>query len=65
MTSDNRSLRHLPIDLWKVTNDEDIEMIERMQIGRQSPGFDGGRFSPALEQPVYQFQQEIAKAVGK
>ncbi|NEQ54116.1 MAG: aromatic ring-hydroxylating dioxygenase subunit alpha, partial [Leptolyngbya sp. SIO3F4] len=42
MTSDNRSLRHLPIDLWKVTNDEDIEMIERMQIGRQSPGFDGG-----------------------
>ncbi|MEM6254272.1 MAG: aromatic ring-hydroxylating dioxygenase subunit alpha [Cyanobacteria bacterium P01_D01_bin.156] len=65
MTPENRALRHLPIDLWKVTNDEDIEMIERMQTGRRSPGFDGGRFSPALEQPVYQFQQEIAKAVGK
>ncbi|MBE7380719.1 MAG: aromatic ring-hydroxylating dioxygenase subunit alpha [Leptolyngbya sp. SIO1E4] len=64
MTPENTALRHLPIDLWKVTNDEDIDMIERMQVGRQSPKFTGGCFSPALEQTVYRFQQQVAKAVG-
>lgn len=65
MTSDNAALRQLPIDLWQDTNDEDINMIERMQIGRKSPGFDGGCFSPELEQTVYRFQQMVAKAVGE
>ncbi|MEM1291289.1 MAG: aromatic ring-hydroxylating dioxygenase subunit alpha [Cyanobacteria bacterium P01_H01_bin.162] len=64
MTPENEALRHLPIDLWKDTNDEDIEMIERLQIGRQSPRFDGGCFSPELEQTVYRFQQMVAQAVG-
>ncbi|MEM6714704.1 MAG: aromatic ring-hydroxylating dioxygenase subunit alpha [Cyanobacteria bacterium P01_C01_bin.147] len=65
MTSENEALRHLPIDLWQDTNDEDIEMIERLQIGRQSPRFDGGCFSPELEQAVYRFQQMVAQAVGE
>lgn len=65
MTPDNEALRHLPIDLWQDTNDEDIEMIERLQIGRQSPRFDGGCFSPELEQAVYRFQQMVAQAVGE
>jgi choline monooxygenase len=64
MTADNEALRHLPIDLWQDTNDEDIEMIERLQIGRKSPQFDGGCFSPELEQTVYRFQQAIAQAVS-
>jgi choline monooxygenase len=65
MSPENAALRHLPIDLWKDTNDEDIEMIERMQIGRKSPRFDGGCFSPELEQTVYRFQQMIAQAVAE
>ncbi|MEM8504928.1 MAG: aromatic ring-hydroxylating dioxygenase subunit alpha [Cyanobacteria bacterium P01_D01_bin.1] len=63
MTPENEALRCLPIDLWKLTNDEDIDMIERMQVGRKSPGFDGGCFSPELEKTVYRFQQNIAEAV--
>lgn len=63
MTPENEVLRHLPIDLWQITNDEDIDMIERMQVGRQSPGFDGGCFSPELEKPVYRFQQKVAETV--
>lgn len=63
MTPENETLRHLPIDLWKDTNDEDIDMIERMQVGRKSPRFDGGCFSPELEKTVYRFQQMVAKAV--
>ncbi|MGF1513692.1 MAG: aromatic ring-hydroxylating dioxygenase subunit alpha [Elainellaceae cyanobacterium] len=65
MRPENEALRHLPIDLWQVTNDEDIEMIERMQVGRRSPGFDGGCFSPVLEQTVYRFQQKVAQVVGQ
>lgn len=65
MTPENETLRHLPIDLWKDTNDEDILMIERMQVGRKSPRFDGGCFSPELEKTVYQFQQMVANAVGE
>ena len=65
MTPENETLRHLPIDLWKVTNDEDIDMIERMQIGRKSCGFDGGCFSPELEQTVYRFQQKVAQVVSQ
>lgn len=64
MTPENEALRHLPIDLWQITNDEDITMIERMQTGRQSPKFDGGCFSPELEKTVYRFQQKIAEVVG-
>ncbi len=63
MTPENKALRHFPIDLWQETNDEDIVMIERMQLGRRSPEFDGGCFSPALEKPVYQFQQKVAQSV--
>ncbi len=65
MTPENEALRHLPIDLWQDTNDEDIEMIERLQLGRKSPQFDGGCFSPELEQTVYRYQQMVAKAVGE
>ena len=64
MTPENDALRYIPIDLWEDTNNEDIEMIERMQVGRKSPRFDGGCFSPELEQTVYRFQQMVAKAVG-
>lgn len=65
MAPENEALRHLPIDLWKDTNDEDIDMIERLQVGRKSPRFDGGCFSPELEQTVYRFQQMVAKAVAE
>ncbi len=65
MRADNEGLRDLPIDLWQTTNDEDIDMIERMQVGRKSPKFEGGCFSPALENTVYRFQQQLAKAVNQ
>ncbi|MEL6137670.1 MAG: aromatic ring-hydroxylating dioxygenase subunit alpha [Cyanobacteria bacterium J06626_23] len=64
MTPNNQALRYLPIDLWIETNDEDIHMIERLQVGRRSPVFEGGCFSPQLEQTVYRFQQQIAQAVN-
>ncbi len=64
MTPENEALRHLPIDLWQATNDEDIDMIERLQSGRRSPHFAGGCFSPELEEAVYRFQQMVKQAVN-
>ncbi|WP_319419308.1 aromatic ring-hydroxylating oxygenase subunit alpha [Pleurocapsa sp. FMAR1] len=58
------ALRQIPIDLWKITNEEDLETIERLQKGRKSPAFDGGCFSPALETTVHQFQRLVAKAIA-
>jgi choline monooxygenase len=60
---DYEALRRIPVDLWKLTNGEDIDMVQRMQVGRDSPAFDGGCFSPALETTVQRFQQFIAEAV--
>lgn len=54
-------VRDLAINLWKITNEEDIEMVERMQIGRMSLVFDGGCFSPALETTVQHFQRLITQ----
>ena len=61
--SEYEALRQIPIELWKITNDEDLETIERLQKGRHSPAFNGGCFSPALETTVHQFQSLVAKAV--
>ncbi|MGF1496721.1 MAG: aromatic ring-hydroxylating dioxygenase subunit alpha [Elainellaceae cyanobacterium] len=65
MAPELEALRHIPVHLWKITNEEDIIMIERMQTGRQSPAFDGGCFSPALEQTVRQFQHLVHQAVNR
>ncbi|VEP12600.1 conserved hypothetical protein [Hyella patelloides LEGE 07179] len=61
--SEYEALRQIPVDLWKITNDEDLETIERLQKGRNSPAFGGGCFSPALETTVHQFQRLVAKAI--
>ena len=42
---------------------EDIGAVEGMQRGRQSPGFQGGVFSPVLDQPTHFFHQWVARRV--
>jgi choline monooxygenase len=45
------------IDRRHTINSEDISIVERMQIGRQSPAMTGGVFSPALEDTTHSFQK--------
>lgn len=40
---------------WKTVFEEDIFVVEGMQKGRAAPGFDGGRFSPAMDAPTHCF----------
>ena len=45
---------------WKEVFAEDIFVVEGMQRGRAAPGFDGGRFSPAMDGPTHLFHQWVA-----
>ena len=43
--------------------EEDRDMIEGMQRGRQSPAFTGGALSPGMDQPAHCFNRIVAAAV--
>ena len=45
---------------WKQVFEEDIFVVEGMQKGRHSPGFDGGRFSPVMDGPTHLFHDWVA-----
>lgn len=49
---------------WEVVFREDIGVVEGMQIGRGAPGFDGGRFSPAMDGPTHAFHQWVASRMA-
>ena len=54
--------RQALFDMWDSLNREDISILERLQHGRRSPAFDGGRLSPHWEGPTHDFGRRI---VGK
>lgn len=45
---------------WNAVFVEDIDVVEGMQAARGAPGFDGGRFSPAMDGPTLLFHQWVA-----
>ena len=45
---------------WKEVMSEDIKAIEGMQEGRNSPAYNGGNFSPVMDNPTHQFHKWIA-----
>ena len=45
---------------WKEVMSEDIKAIEGMQEGRNSPAYNGGNFSPIMDNPTHQFHKWIA-----
>jgi phenylpropionate dioxygenase-like ring-hydroxylating dioxygenase large terminal subunit len=53
-------LRAANAKLWKEVFVEDIFVVEGMQKGRAASGFDGGRFSPAMDGPTHLFHAWIA-----
>ena len=47
--------------LWKVVFKEDIGVVEGMQAGRNASGFDGGHFSPVMDEATHHFHGWIAQ----
>jgi choline monooxygenase len=46
---------------WETVFAQDVEVVERMQLGRASPGYSGGVFSPVLDKPTHHFHCWVAK----
>ena len=44
----------------KVSPKDDIEIIQSMQIGRNSPAYKGGNFSPKMDNPTHHFHKWVA-----
>ena len=53
--------RKANLDAWSVVFNEDIEPCERMQAGRNSPGYLGGAFSPAHDTCSHHFHCWVAR----
>ena len=55
-----KDLRKENLRFWKDVMIEDINAVEGMQDGRNSPAFNGGNFSPIMDQPTHQFHKWVA-----
>jgi choline monooxygenase len=51
------------VEGWRRINVEDMDVVERMQIGRTSPAMDGGRFAPGQDDCVHAFDLQWAAAM--
>ena len=58
--STDETLRAKNATQWKSVFVEDIFVVEGMQRGRFAAGFDGGRFSPAMDGPTHIFHAWVA-----
>ncbi|MDP5086120.1 MAG: aromatic ring-hydroxylating dioxygenase subunit alpha [Yoonia sp.] len=58
------SLRAKNTAQWREVFEEDIFVVEGMQKGRNAPGFDGGRFSPAMDGPTHCFHDWVASKIA-
>ena len=58
-----KSLRKKNHKLWKIVQSEDVHIIEGMQEGRNSPSYNGGNFSPIMDNPTHHFHKWVATNV--
>ena len=58
--STDESMRAKNAQQWKTVFEEDVFVVEGMQRGRHAAGFDGGRFSPAMDGPTHCFHDWVA-----
>jgi phenylpropionate dioxygenase-like ring-hydroxylating dioxygenase large terminal subunit len=60
----DETLRAKNATQWKSVFIEDIFVVEGMQRGRFASGFDGGRFSPAMDGPTHCFHAWVASRMS-
>lgn len=56
-------LRSKNADFWKEVFEEDIFVVEGMQKGRHGKFFDGGKFSPAMDEATHLFHEWVATQI--
>lgn len=55
-----RGCRAATLAAWRIVFEQDVPAVEKMQIGRASPGYDGGVFSPAMDAATHHFHAWVA-----
>lgn len=60
-----KSLRKQNHKLWEDIQKEDVDIIQRMQIGRNSNAYNGGNFSPDMDNPTHQFHKWVSTNIVK
>ena len=48
------------IEIATIVTDKDLNIIEGMQKGRNSPAYNGGNFSPIMDNATHQFHKWVA-----
>ena len=61
VSDEHAASRDATLASWREVFNEDIDAVEGMQQGRQSPGFSGGVFSPVMDNPTHHFHQWVAR----
>lgn len=56
-----KDMREANSAFWKSVFEEDIGVCEAMQVGRKASAFDGGHFSPVMDEATHHFHGWIAK----
>jgi choline monooxygenase len=55
-----KTLRQKNHKQWEDIQKEDVDIIQSMQIGRNSPAYNGGNFSPKMDNPTHHFHKWVA-----
>jgi len=62
-TTDSKS-RSKNTKQWKEVFKEDVFVVQGMQSGRYAPTFDGGRFSPVMDEPTHCYHDWVARKIS-
>ncbi len=54
------SCRDVTLKAWREVFSEDVQVVEGMQQGRNSPAYNGGVFSPVMDNASHHFHQWVA-----
>ncbi len=63
--SDWAGMRAANTRLWRGVFDEDVFVVEGMQAGRYGEKFDGGKFSPVMDNPTHCFHHWVATRLSE
>ena len=58
-----KSLRKQNHKQWEDIQKEDVDIIQGMQTGRNSPSYNGGNFSPVMDNPTHHFHKWVANNI--
>ena len=58
-----KKLRRQNFELWRSVQSEDLGIIEGMQEGRKSPIYNGGNFSPIMDNPTHHFHKWVVENI--